>query len=50
MVITVDAVPPKAHGHVDVPVRGLQSGRVEPDDGGEADFAAGGAHLNIEAL
>lgn len=46
----MDAVPPKAQGHVDVLVRGLQSGRVEPDDGREADFGAGGAHLNIEAL
>lgn len=46
----MDAVPPEAHGHVDVLERGLQGGRVEPDDGGEADFAAGGAHLNIEAL
>lgn len=50
MVIAVDAVSPKAHGHVDVPVRGLQSGRVEPDDGRKAVFAAGGAHLNIEAF
>lgn len=50
MVIDVDAVPPKAHGHVDVPVRGLHSGWEEPDDGREATFAAGGAHLNIEAL
>lgn len=50
MVIAVDAVPPKAHGHVDVPVRGLHSGRVKPDDGREADLAAGGAHLNTEAL
>lgn len=50
MVIAVDAVPSEAHGHVDVPVMGLQSGRVKPDDGWEASFAAGGAHLNIDAL
>lgn len=50
MVIAVDAVPPEAHGHVDVLVGGLQGGWEEPDDGGRADFAAGGAHLNIEAL
>lgn len=50
MVIAVDAVSSEAHGHVDVPVMGLQSGRVEPDDGREVDFAAGGAHLNIDAL
>lgn len=50
MIIAVEAVPPKAHGHVDVPVRGLQSGWVQPDDGREADFAAGGAYLNIDAL
>lgn len=46
VVIAVEAVPPKAHGHVDVPERRLRSGRVEPDDGREADFA-GGAHVNI---
>lgn len=49
MVIAVDTVPPEAHGHVDVAVGRLQSGRVEPDDVREADFAAGGAHLNVEA-
>lgn len=50
MVIAVDAVSPEAHGHVDVPVGGLQGGWEEPDDVGRADFAAGGAHLNIDAL
>lgn len=50
MVLTVGAVPPKAHGHVHVPLRELQSGQVEPDDGQEAGFAGGGAHLNIQAL
>lgn len=50
VVVVVDAGPPEAHGHVDVAVRGLQGGRVEPDDGREADSAAGGAHLDIKAL
>lgn len=50
MVAALDAIPPEAHGHVDVLVMGLQSGWVEPDDGRQADLAAGGAHLNIDAL
>lgn len=50
MVVAVDAVPPEAHGHVDVPVMGLQSGWVQPDYGRQADLAAGRAHLNIDAL
>lgn len=46
----VIAVPPEAHGHVDVLVGGLQGGWEESDDVRRADFTAGGAHLNIEAL
>lgn len=31
-------------------VERLDSGRVELDDGREADFASGGGHVHIEAL
>lgn len=50
MVVALDAIPPEAHGHVDVLVMGYESGWVEPDDGRQADLATGGAHLNIDVL
>lgn len=43
-------LPSKAHGHVGVQVERFGRGRVQLDDGREADFAGGGGHVYVEAI
>lgn len=46
----VAAVPAEAQGHVGVHVEGLGGGGVQLDDGGQAELAGGGGHMEFEAL